>query len=264
MAAPTLAELQRGFFRSIAAQPGAGPSAFDPAVVEVIDPSRTLAPAERLDIYADMYFARLKDCLAEDFARTVELLGAPGWDAVARGYFAAHPSHHPSVRHAGAHLPAYLAGCPGTDLPPALSELARFEWARLDVFDAPDAVPLSGAGLAAVPPDQWGTLRFGPVPAFAVFESDWPIDRIWGGDAALDAPPAACTLRIWRKGFMVYHAPMSAPEANAMRHLMAGAPFAGVCEAIAAGISLEEAAPKAVAWLARWVEDGVLAAPRVL
>jgi Putative DNA-binding domain len=120
MPVPTLAELQRGFFESIAAHPGAGAATFDPAVVAVIEPSPRLGSAARLDIYADMYFARLKDCLAEDFSRTVELLGPAAWDRLARGYFAAHRSRHPSVRHAGARMAAYLSALPAAEVPAAI------------------------------------------------------------------------------------------------------------------------------------------------
>jgi hypothetical protein len=49
-----------------------------------------------------------------------------------------------------------------------------------------------------------------------------------------------------------------------MRLLMAGESFAVVCDAIAGALPPEEAAPTAVAWLARWIEDGVLAQPVVL
>ena len=262
MSTPTLAELQRQFFASIAIRPGAGPEAFDPRLLAVIDPSPTLTPSDRLEIYADMYFARLKDCLAEDFPRTVELLGASTWDTVARGYLAAHLSQHPSVRHVGTHLAAYLAAHPLAGAAPWLPELARFEWARLDVFDRPDgAEPLTGADLAAVDPERWGALRFRTVPGFALFESLWPIHQLWADDAPADVPAQATSVRIWRQGLMVYHSPMGPPEADAMRHLIAGVPFAAICEATAADLSLEEAAPKVVGWLTRWIEDGLLAAP---
>ena len=71
-------------------------------------------------------------------------------------------------------------------------------------------------------------------------------------------------LRVWRQGFMVYHSAMDPTEARAMTQLVAGAPFATICEAIADGTSMEEAAPKAVGWLARWIEDGILAGPLAL
>lgn len=262
MSAPTLAELQRGFFRSIAARPGAGRDAFDPAVLAVIAPSATLAPAERLGIYADMYFARLQDCLREDFSRTVELMGDDAWDGFARAFLAAHPSRYPSVRHVGTPLAAFLASHPpagvAVDAVPALSELARFEWARLDVFDSPDAEPLTGADLAAVPADDWGALRFRPIPAFAMFTSAFPVHRLWTPDAPLDPSPAPTVLRLWRQDFKVFHSPMDPTEVAAMTQLVAGAPFASICEAIADGTSMEEAAPKAVGWLARWIEDGIL------
>jgi len=53
--------------------------------------------------------------------------------------------------------------------PPWIAELARFEWARLDLFDAPDAAPVALDALRAVAPEDWARLRFTPVPALATF-----------------------------------------------------------------------------------------------
>lgn len=264
MFAPPLAELQRLFWASIAAEPGSGPDLFDHQLLDVIEPSATLTPRARLAIYADMYLARLTECLRGDFPRVAELLGDEAWNAVTREFFAVHPSKHPSVRHLGGAFPGFLADHPPANSGAALAELARFEWVRRDVFDAPDAHPLTRADLMSVVPERWGALRFQTVPACALFDSPWPIHRLWSGDSPLDAAQDPCSLRIWRQGFMVYHAPMRAPEATAMRHLMAGAPFGAICEAMADVIPQEDAAPAVVGWLSRWVEDGLLAAADLL
>src|SRR5438093_7021934 len=95
---PSLRELQRLFWRSLADAPGGGSPA--PGLVELVAPRATLDVGARVGVYADAYFGRLRDVLREDFPHVAALLG-PRFEETARGYLRAHPSEHPSVRHLG-------------------------------------------------------------------------------------------------------------------------------------------------------------------
>jgi len=248
MPAPSLRELQQAFWHALTTPAGV---AADADVLAVIAPSATLAPAERLDIYAGMYAARLVDVLREDYARVAALLGDEEFGQVARAYLARHPSEHPSVRHVGRAFAGFLR----EHLPsrPALADLARLEWARLAVFDAPDPTPLRLDDLLAIAPDDWPELRFAPVPALEVLVSDWPLHRLWTDAGDTTCVPARTALRVWRQGFLVYHAPMDAAEETALGQLIAGETFGSMCEAF-------DDAEAAAGLLLRWIEDGIVAA----
>src|SRR5207249_3109218 len=138
--APSLRELQGAFWRSIAREPGAAPVP-DRLLLETVPPTPTLAPAERVHVYAGMYLWRLVDALRED----------------------------------------------------------------------------------------WPGLRFTLVPACARLVTRWPVHRLWD-DAAAPLAPARTALRVWREGFLVYHTAMDPAEEAALDRLVAGAPFAAVCE----------------------------------
>ena len=75
----------------------------------LVAPGRKLDPTEQLGIYADMYFYRLRDCLAEDFPRLASHLGEVGFHNLVTDYLWAHPSEHPSLRELGRRLPGFLA-----------------------------------------------------------------------------------------------------------------------------------------------------------
>ncbi len=60
-----------------------------------------LSAIERLDVYANMYFFRLLDCLAEDFPAIHAVVGHERFHALVRDYLTIHPSEHPSVRMLG-------------------------------------------------------------------------------------------------------------------------------------------------------------------
>src|SRR5581483_1595896 len=196
----------------LARAPGAfAPEAAAPELLAAIEPSATLDPAGRLAIYAQAYFWRIREALRADYPRTAALLGDTGFDALVRAYLARHPSTHPSLREVGRRLPEFLATGWEAPAPPFLVDLARLEWARVEVFDAPDASPLTAAALRAVPADAWPDLRLAPVPACEVVRAAWPVHALWAG--ADEVAPAPTVLRVWRQGWAVYHAPMDATEA---------------------------------------------------
>jgi hypothetical protein len=163
----------------------------------------------------------------------------------------------------GRDLPAFLAAGPPPGAPPYLADLARLEWTRLEVFDAPDARALTLADLRRVAPEEWPALRFAPVPAFARLDLAWPVHRAWTAAEAGEAPvlePAPTALRVWRDDFLVYHAPMDGHEARALARMLEGRPFAAICE-VFSDLDGEDAARGAGTLLASWIDDGVVASP---
>ena len=90
-------------------------------------------PRERLDVYADMYFYRLRDCLAEDFPKLSAWIGPARLHNVVTYYLLAHPPAHFSLRELGRRLPGFVAGHALASEFPGLADLAALEWARGDV-----------------------------------------------------------------------------------------------------------------------------------
>jgi len=260
----SLREFQTCFFRSIAEAPGPVASdRFDPLLLELVRGQGRLEAEERLDIYAQMYWARLVGVLREDFPRVAACLDTERFTDLTLRYLARYRSAHPSVRHVGARFAEFLASDAEAETWPFLPNLARLEWARLEVFDAPEAEPLRVAQLQAIPPADWSALTFKPIAAVQVLHSAWPVHEIWAavGDGRLCEPVrlAETHLRIWRDGFTVYQASMDAAERLALEGVLAGESFAAVCEAIEPTMTLEDAPREAARLLLRWIEDGILA-----
>ena len=261
MPAPALRELQAAFWRHLAAHPDDDPGRpIAPELAAALVGTDELAADARLAIYARMYLWRLLDVLRDDHPRTAAVLGDEAFRAVARDYLSRHPSEHPSVSNVGRSFSAFLAATLPAGAPPWAPDLARLEWARREVFDAPDATPLGLDALRALAPEAWPSTRFAVVPALARVVARWPVHRVW--DAETDAPtpelPAERTaLRVWRSGYSVYHAPMDAREEAALGRLVAREPFAAVCEAFA-DLPAENAAAQAASLLVTWVEDGMV------
>ena len=251
---PDLRELQRLFWCSLANTAPGG--ALPRELVQLVAPSPTLDAGARLGVYVDAYFGRLRDILREDFPRVAALL-ADRFDEIACSYVRAHPSEHPSVRHLGRHFAAFLED--RADVAPYAAELARLEWTRTEVFDAPDAVSLDVATLRGLPAEAWPGLRLEPIPALAVMRGRWPVHELWAGADPATLAAAPTTLRVWRApDRSVFHAPMDDRGAAALASMIAGEPFAAMCEAFD-DLSPSEAAREATALLLRWLEDGIIA-----
>jgi len=242
---PDLRELQRAFWRALATRPGSDRTI--PELAGVVRSTGRLSATERIDIYSGMYFWRIVEALGEDFPKVAAVVGADAFADLVRDYLADHPSTEPSIRHIGGAFPAFLTG----RTPAHLADLARLEWARLDVFDSADRMPLALDDLRAVPAADWPALRFQLVPACARIVLDWPVHRLWvDPDATLVAERTA--LRVWREDFVVSQCVMDRGEEEALARVAAGEPFAAVCEAFADPT-------EAGARLLRWIEDGIIA-----
>ena len=185
-----------------------------------------LPAAERLDIYANMYFFRLLDCLREDFPRFAGALGDDRFHNLATDYLLTCPSEHPSLRYLGRRLPDFLAGHALARESACLVDLARLEWTRADLFDARDARPLTREDLARLAQDAAGDLPLRPVPAFRLLRLDHDAPRLWrelrdgdaaGADAESASTPASGDARDAAGGAETAAATWGAGAANAAR-----------------------------------------------
>ena len=254
MPAPSLHEVQRLFWESVAVQPGRDSIA--PAFVRLVRGCDDSDRKTRIRVYSDAYYLRLRDVLREDFPRVAALLGPERFEDAASGYLEVFPSKQPSVRHLGRALAEFLRR--REDIPKCLADLAQLEWARIEVFDAPDAESATIGDFVSVPPDAWAALRFSTIPALQTLRAQYPVHQLWSGDESLDVAAANTSIRVWRANdCRVFHAPMDERESAALLKMISGEPFAAICETFA-DLPAAEAAEEATALLARWIEDGII------
>ena len=267
-----LAEIQRRFWQLVSAPETVGKAlpglaARDPGMAPLASWIRSASEevaTRRLDVYGNMYFFRLLDVLRDDYPDLVKLLGHDHFHNLATDYLAACPSESPSIRHVGARLADFLATHDLANRFPAAPDLARLEWARGLAFDAADARELAAAELAAVPADRWGALRFTLSPSFRIASLAWPAHILWQalerGEESPDLTPAATDVLVWRRRFTVYHRPAGRGEATVLAGIQGGAPFAAICEQLAAarGEGDDAAVRTAFALLTTWIDQGLL------
>jgi hypothetical protein len=220
-----------------------------------------LPAVRRLDIYANMYFYRLLDALKEDFPVVQRAVGEGEFHNFITDYLLAHPPSHPSLRYAGAAVPAFLASHRLQQPHPFLADLARFEWALVDAFDAPDAAPMAAAALSPLRAAQWPTLRLDLSPSLQVLALDWSVAQTWqraqeSNDLTPPAPRRQC-VRVWRRDLRVWHHEIGDDEVTALQLAADGEPFAMICDALAERAH-EQAAHRAGELLQGWFRDGLI------
>jgi hypothetical protein len=247
MIAPPLREVQQLFVASL----GNGQEVTN--LSKIVD-SREPDPCERIGVYVDAYFLRLKEVLSEDFPHTLRLLGDDGFARLARAYIAHCPSQDPSLIWFGQKFPEFLrTACPRQ---PWQAELAKLEWFRIEAFSAPACHVLTLADLAKIPAAEWAEIRFAPVLSFRFVDCQWAVHDLWAGESAASVELQPTSLRVWRNAdYQVLHARIDDLEAAALRRLIDKRPFAEIIEVFA---DSPHAPSQAASLLGRWLVDGLL------
>ncbi len=271
MPEPSLPALQR-WMQAVVVHPGTIEQALDceaaraewPAerLGEVILPSRTLTPAERLSIYHGMYLLRMHDALEYDYPGLAHFLGHERFHALVREYVQAHPSRSHTLNRLGDHLPGFLrdADVPRREF---CCDLARLELAITEAFDAPETKALDESAIAAVPQDAWESARLRPVAALRLLSFRYPVsDYLASLRDEEHRHPQLKQRRTWvaiyRRDYGVRRLELARPAHDLLADLAAGHTLG---EAIAAALK-RPARPRPepellFRWFREWIADGV-------
>jgi hypothetical protein len=222
--------------------------------------------ATRLGIYADGYLSRLIEALEANFPILSKLLGEADFGALGTAYVRSHDSPFFSIRYYGDGLAGFLAADPAYSGAPVLADLARWEWAMTEVFDAADAEPIATDALARVAPESWAGLRLDWHPSVRRLALAWNAPQIWKAvsddaeppEVALSAEPVEWVL--WRQDLRTYFRSLQAAEAAALDAAREGQPFGEMCALLSQQLGESEAPAKAAGFLRNWIESGLIIA----
>jgi hypothetical protein len=233
--------------------------------------------ATRLAIYGEGYRARLVEALQANFPVLSELLGEGDFETLAAAYIRAHDSPFYSIRYYGNALSEFLAVAPEYAGAPVLAELARWEWAMTEVFDAADAPAVTVSDLAGVAPEAWAELCFEWHPSMRRLALSWNAPQIWkavsdGAEVAdTNAPPEAGTPEVvfnpepvewllWRHDLRTFFRSLEPGEVVALEAAREGQSFGEICGLLCTEFGEAEAPATAAGFLRGWVESGLLTA----
>ncbi len=215
---------------------------------------------QRIDIYAQAYRLRLQEALEVDFPKLRTLLGTDPFDELAQAYIERHPSQQPSLRWFGRHMAAFLTQAAPWSAQPALGELAAFEWAQGEVFDAPDADTVAVAEIAEISPQEWPRLHFQPHPSLRRLDLYWNVVAVWQALDNGEAPPPllaatkAQAWLLWRRQLSIHWRSLGVEECWALDAWRRGASFGEICEGLCEWVAPEQVPVHAASLLKSWVD----------
>jgi hypothetical protein len=209
-----------------------------------------LGARERLEVYRRGYRARLLECLADDYPVLKHALGEEAFDALGGAYIARFPSTAPNLNDYGRHMAALCAeGGRAFE-----ADLARLEWAIVEVIHAPVAPPLTMDRLAVIPLEAWGGARLVASRAVRVLRHEHPVNDFFQAvrdgraasvperEASFSSGSALCeraapassfgsalseraapATAVYRSGVTVWRMGLTPPMAAVLEALLAGA-----------------------------------------
>src|SRR3569833_1675438 len=222
--------------------------------------------ATRLGIYGDGYVSRMIEALEANFPVLSRLLGEEDFGALGTSYVRSHDSPFFSIRYYGNGLAGFLVIDFAYAGVPVLADLARWEWAMTEVFDAADADPITTEALARIAPESWAGLRFDWHPSVRRLALAWNAPQIWKAITDEAEPPEFSVSAepvewlLWRQDLRTYFRSLQPAEAAALDAAREGRSFGELCALLSEKLGEAEAPAKAAGFLRDWIDSGLIIA----
>lgn len=243
----------------------------------IAKPNDRLTAVERLEIYNRMYWFRVLDSVHEDCPGLRAVLGERRFRRLAEEFLIACPSRYWTLRDLPQRLARFIARRPELTRPhTALCvDVARFEWAQVQVFDGAARTPVTVAALAAADPRR---LRLDLQPHLQLLALRHPADDFWlavqrqdsllRADAS-NAPtalrrsralrarrprPERCWVAVHRHEGRIFFKRLERGAYRVLERLRAGDPLARALAAAGPRVS----AAQVQEWCATWMQLGWL------
>ena len=235
----------------------------DPAISRSILDSRRLDRAARFKIYFDACRFRLAEFLSNDYPVVRSFLGDERFGLLVEAYIEATPSRYPNAREYGRRLPDFMRlTAPWSEGGDAI-DLARFERALSDAFDAADGPILAIGRLADISVEDWPHLAFGFHPSAATLDLAAGTEQCYASLSANKgrehgSRPDRETILVWRNDGQVFHRAVEADERLAYLEACGGKTFGDICTLLEFQNAGEKIIDRVASFLADWFRDGLV------
>lgn len=246
-----------------------------------------LSPVEQLDIYREQFWLRHTGALEEDFVSVARLLGKDAFFELCASYIDAYPPQSHTLRDLGDRFCDFVQATSPYRDDPLVLDLCRIEWAFVEAFDAPDALPISAQKIASTPEDAWPNAVLVLHPALRLVELRYPAHELRitartkgsapptvegtcqtcaDDDVPLQRPsPAQTHVVVFRGADVLKFIDIERDAFVLLQKLQAGAPLGRACEETVSELGLDEAVFQAAvgAWFSSWTQWGWVSDLRV-
>ena len=253
-------------------------------IEQVVTRSKALSAVERLGIYGYAYYARLLECLKEEFPAVLHAVGEDAFNAFALGYLQKYPSRSYTLFELGAKFPRYLdetrpaddRGSEGDENTAEADraaacwiqfviDLATFERTVGEIFDGPgpeDGVLLRAEQISSLASEQFLTARLVGVECLRLLPLRFPVGDFYKSarrkEEVAPPDPAETFLAVTRVNYTVCHHSLSRAAYELLSALLAGECLADAIERAANSSdgAEEELMANLQTWFADWAARG--------
>lgn len=246
-------------------------------IEDVVDPSQRRTSIERLEVYANAYYARLLECLRDEFPALLHAVGEEVFDGLAFGYLQTYPSRSYTLSELSRRFSQYLEetrprdedtsdGAPSW--PDFMIDLVRLERCYSEVFDGPGAERISllnAAELQELSPETWVRARLIAVPCLRLLSLRYPVHEYATAVREKENPdlpdPQPTWLAVSRINYVVRRWTLTRVQFQLLEALIAGRTVGTAIEAAAklavdSGESVDRLAESLRDWFTEWSAAG--------
>lgn len=228
-----------------------------------------LSPAEQLEIYREQFWLRHTSSLVEDFPGLGGILGQRDWEKLAEAYLSQVAPESYTLRDLGFRLPEIIeqaAWLPHREL---CLDMARLELSYIEVFDAPDNLPVAPERLANIPEESFAEARLVIAPCVRLLSFSYSVADLRRRLRAESDEPVAIPdaqplhLVVYRRDRKLWDMPVSHVAFSFLAALTAGKSLGAAAElAIASQQNQADAEAELGAhigaWLREWTAKGLV------
>ncbi|MFI5356266.1 MAG: putative DNA-binding domain-containing protein [Opitutales bacterium] len=243
----------------------------------VARPNDRLTSLERVEIYSRMYWFRVLDSLYDDCPGLRAVLGDRRFIRLAEAYLGKYPSRSFTLRNLPDRLARFIREEPRLTAPHTelCHDVARFEWARIEVFDTASFPVFTTDDLLDADPAK---LKLNLQPYLQLLELDYPLDDFFlavkqreelsrgeSSNTSVGAVPAGprarrmrlpgrtrTCLAVHRLDGLIYYKRLERPALRILQALRAGRPLARAVMAAGPRVTADQVQ----AWFANWMQLG--------
>jgi len=238
---------------------------FDSPPESWIRPKPNFPASEQIGVYIKGYRYRLFDIITEEYPVLRKYMGDVATNAFIRDYINSVPSEWWNASRVVTRIPEFASIHQSCDA--FARELCRMETSISLLFHATETKALAPEHMQNVTPDESMDMRINPRIALQLFEFDHNINEYYQSVMDKISPPAIRNeksyLVVFRHEDIMWRLELERAEHHFMMQLFCDNTVAEALEVLLEAQAVEESmlAETIQRWFARWVRNGLLAAP---
>jgi hypothetical protein len=239
--------------------------ALNARIAEHIAGSERLSPAEQLEIYREQFWLRHTASLVEDFPGVGAIVGQHEWERLVEEFLASTTPSSWTLRDLGRGFPAHVERSTWLSHHELCADMARLEWAYIEVFDAAEGTKLDAERLAEIADAAWEQAIIVLTPALRLVRTRYPVASL--RQVLRDRPDERVAIPAPDEQYLVihrstdralHHAVVSAGAFALLDELGSGTALGRACERARERVPAEgeSIATMVGSWFRRWGERG--------